>query len=670
LHGRAERRGVIRSGYVDAVAGEVDVAPAQRTQLSCPQNGELERREDPGGRARIPFARAGASRSAAAKERLYLFGAVEPDRRRLGRGDLLVTICRLITVDLDIQHDARNSSFKSRGCRLMTVLLPPPLPVREDPEALIEEARRRTRRRRRRAATGAVMLVGVAALALVASSGGGSGIVAETSAQPFVSVRAFSREGELAFISRGALWVLDGAAASLRVVASSTFTKGSRSVAEHGHAPQTSTSGPAVPGSPTFSHDGRWLAYLVTAQTADGGPSQLWIANADGTGAHEVAKLAVDQFVGWSPTADVLAVIAEAKGWYLNERQGQLPVELKLVSAGGVTRRLGALSTSPTRPGQIENAVWSPDGSNIAVSVTDPLPGVANTVSAYPVGGGKPTMWFRIRNTQTLPRVCSSSCGGRGVIADLAGWWPRRGIAFWAYCCGATRNLDNTPLEVLTVPGARPRLIAQTLSDGVTDAVAGGPGGSLAVVDSTALGRALGQEKVVEHCSPRTLRCVPVPAGSIWTGPFRQPCTKALQCTIAHPASGTPGSGVSLDPAWSPTAPLLAYVKAPYALTGGGPTIAWYTAHQLYLWNERTGTTRMVATVTGVSVPTWSRNGRDLLYVSGDGLWLAAASGGRPVEIEHPLFPERQWSNGAGPSGAISYFGQIHWTGQFSWWSP
>ena len=67
---------------------------------------------------------------------------------------------------------------------------------------------------------------------------------------------------------------------------------------------------PVVPGSPTFSLDGRWLAYVVTPQTADGSPSQLWVARADGAGAHEVAKLAVDWLVGWSPTADQLAVIA------------------------------------------------------------------------------------------------------------------------------------------------------------------------------------------------------------------------------------------------------------------------------------------------------------------------------------------------------------------------
>jgi hypothetical protein len=58
-----------------------------------------------------------------------------------------------------------------------------------------------------------------------------------------------------------------------------------------------------------------------------------------------------------------------------------------------------------------------------------------------------------------------------------------------------------------------------------------------------------------------------------------------------------------------------------------------------------------------------------LLYVSNDGLWLAPVGSGKPVEIEHPLFPEQQW-NTIGTTAAISYYGQIPWTGQFSWSSP
>jgi hypothetical protein len=53
--------------------------------------------------------------------------------------------------------------------------------------------------------------------------------------------------------------------------------------------------------------------------------------------------------------------------------------------------------------------------------------------------------------------------------------------------------------------------------------------------------------------------------------------------------------------------------------------------------------------------------------VRDDGLWLQPIDGGQAIEIEQPLFPESEWSR---LPLSLSYFGQIDWTGQFSWWSP
>jgi hypothetical protein len=209
-------------------------------------------------------------------------------------------------------------------------------------------------------------------------------------------------------------------------------------------------------------------------------------------------------------------------------------------------------------------------------------------------------------------------------------------------------------------------VLAQTLSTGITDAVNAAPDGQLAVVASSAdAGRFLGQGKAVERCEPKTYACAPLPGASVWSGQDNLTCP----CVFRAPAPGTPGSGVSLDPAWSPNGKLLAYVKAPGYFNGASPNLAWYGDRSLYLWNAHDGTTRRLVPIDGASLPTWSRDGRELLYVSNDGLWLKSISTGNAVEIEHPLFAPAAWNSVATESNGISFFGQIAWGQQFSWWT-
>jgi hypothetical protein len=173
--------------------------------------------------------------------------------------------------------------------------------------------------------------------------------------------------------------------------------------------------------------------------------------------------------------------------------------------------------------------------------------------------------------------------------------------------------------------------------------------GALALVASTAnAGREYGAGKEIETCDLAHETCAPIPNATIW--------------------NGKNGSAVSLDPAWSPTGSLLAYVKAPTAHTGGNPPVAWYAAHELFVYDPATRRSTKIAGVAGVSVPTWSADGKTLLYVSRNALWLAPATGGKPTEIATPLFAPAEWLNPL--LGAISYYGQIPWTAQFSWRSP
>lgn len=516
---------------------------------------------------------------------------------------------------------------------------PPPTELDDLAEALIREARARTRRRWLRRAAVLAALVGIGAGLYAVLGGGSAGAIVETASRPYVNVHAFKGQGELAFVSRGRVWALDGTSGTLRRLPTPVgFT----------------------PSSPVLSHDGRWLAYLVRRDRNQYGPYELWIARADGTGARRVLGLTVNEPVGWSPTSDLVAVVAREAGY-----PNGSPTAVDLVFPDGHTRALFARSgrRQILRWGGIWSVVWSPNGSSLGVSTYSPERQSGTQILDVPITvGSKPTVWLWMRNSQRLKGAlnCGSHCGDTDAVAQLAGWWPKWGIGFWVFSSGMTHNSDSTPLVFISGAHAPPRLIAQTLSDGTTDAVSAGPNGQLAVVASgESAGREYGYGKAVESCSVRTVICTPLPGASTWTG-------QSLQCKPCFDAAVKgPGSGVSLDPAWSPNGTALAYVKSPAWRSAGFPTLSWFGAHQLYVWNSRTNSEQRIGTITGSSLPTWSRDGKGLLYVSGDGLWLANATTGKAMEIEHPLYPESAWKKVR--STTLGFYGQIPWSQQFSW---
>jgi hypothetical protein len=369
---------------------------------------------------------------------------------------------------------------------------------------------------------------------------------------------------------------------------------------------------------PSFSSDGRWLVYETEDQSDSS--SDVWLARADGTDRRRI--VGADGVYGWSPSADSLAISTHAA------------TRLELVSPTGARKRLVA-STGY----RVWNAVWSPSGDAVAVSLVSWTRG--SIVRSYPVDGDHPTTWFAIDSKQALPGVCTG-CGGGGTIADLAGWWPKWGIGFWVFSSGAVHNNDSTPIELVRAPGATPHIIGWTLSDRVTDAVAASSSGALAIVASTqSAGRDYGVGKQIATCNLAKEACTPI---------------------------GTPASAVSLDPVWSPTENLLAYVRAPTARNENNPAAAWYRAHKLYVYDPTIHRSTEIAGIDGVSVPTWSSDGKSLLYVAGDALWLAPAAGGKPTELAAPLFaPAKLVHPGLDLN---SYYGQIDWNGQFAWRSP
>ena len=476
-------------------------------------------------------------------------------------------------------------------------------------EALIKEARRL---RRRRWVIGLCLTIVAASVGLViaiADQGSspnrpGSAKPATTVvAPPVVNVKAFSGHGQLAFVSRGNLWVLDGTAKSLHQVA---LPKG------------------LVPTAPSFSHDGRWLAFVTGLGVPDPDSSggmfyskySLWMAAANGTHARRVTSLMdgdADAF-GWSPRADLYAIAAGPTSTPFPYGQ---PTTLRLVSPNGSQRVL-------VRAPAVVGAAWSPDGASLALSTMghDDVP----SLISYSLAGHRSTTWT----------------GAPAAKEDWlvpAGWWNRWGVVYSVVDNGMVPSgegsFNNSTLYSLGSPDGTPRLLGQTLindSDGAPTATGSG---LLAFVSST------GND-------PRT----PLDGKQV------EVCTAPSNPCVAAP---TPAGDVSLDPAWSPSGSILAYATAPdissYAY---GPAVAaWYDSHALRLYDPKTGTTAEPANAAGATNPIWSDKGKDLLYASHNGVWLLPGTHAQSQQISSPLF--------ADPNLLDSYYGEVDWSQQFGW---
>ncbi len=288
-----------------------------------------------------------------------------------------------------------------------------------DAEALIREARRLRRRRWTIASLVVVLAVGGTVVGLVASGGtvrpAQRTVLAFHAGGPTVDAKAFTGEGDLAFVSRDTVYVLDGGTKTLRHL---VLPKG------------------FVPGAPSFSHDGRWLAVPAATNAAApaNGETTLWIANADGAQLHELRGFDDPQFLGWSPTSDVLAMTSQGEvpttyrpppgSAYVTK-----PTSLWLVSPNGARREL-------VRPGSgmIDGATWSSDGSELGVGGLSAYPFQdhvpwTETLTAYPIDGAKPTVWLSIVNPRS--NSCCDTVGLKQSQFIPVGWWPHWGIVFW-----------------------------------------------------------------------------------------------------------------------------------------------------------------------------------------------------------------------------------------------
>jgi Tol biopolymer transport system component len=215
-----------------------------------------------------------------------------------------------------------------------------------DAEALFKEARR-LRRRRWLTAAGILPAAATAAAGYLVLADNGKPpvprIKSAAAAQvprgqsPAVDAKALRGHGDLAFVSRGRLWALDGSTQALRQV-------------RHGHGAADSQ----------FSPDSRWLAFAAT--------SRIWAARSDRAAPRPVPGSRTGLSLSWSPRGDLLT--------------GAGVGIVEVTSRGAV--QLVTLQGS--------YGAWSPDGNRVAFITTRHK---VTLLEEIPGRGGRPAVWYR-----------------------------------------------------------------------------------------------------------------------------------------------------------------------------------------------------------------------------------------------------------------------------------
>ena len=250
----------------------------------------------------------------------------------------------------------------------MTVTAPPRPPRPSDPvthgefdalvEALIEEARRRGRRRRRRngAIVTLVALVGASLFALLGRSAQSQDASSALSARSGLAAAAGQRiaftQGRFGGQFHGALYVVNADGSGKRKLAPAargtpSWSPDGRKIAFGGAVVNADGSGLQVLArrhtSPAWSPDGRKIAY-----------TGVYVVNADGSGERIVGQ-GGGWYPRWSPDGRMIAFVRREAG------PGRFNFDIYVVNArGGPARNLTRTPAYEVDP------AWSPDGRSIA----------------------------------------------------------------------------------------------------------------------------------------------------------------------------------------------------------------------------------------------------------------------------------------------------------------
>ena len=222
----------------------------------------------------------------------------------------------------------------------------------------------------------------------------------------------FSKQGKLAFVSNGNLFVLDGA---------------------NGQTHQLTQNG----GVSEFkwSYDGEWLAYKVSLGAAGSGDA-IYMSKYDGTG--NFMPPGNGEFA-WSPIKEELA--------FTTFSPNGVPGDLKIVDTNKTVHK--------TISKNVSSLLWSPDGLTLAYATFDKIPDGTVRIETIPT-----TDKVVFQNNSPV-----SAQEGAGI--KLLSWWPDgKGLLFQNIPANsASLSMDGLPVKSvdLTNPTALPHQLVKAL---------------------------------------------------------------------------------------------------------------------------------------------------------------------------------------------------------------
>lgn len=324
-----------------------------------------------------------------------------------------------------------------------------------------------------------VLVVAVAALTSVLVGSRSAAAASGGQSAPYVDIRAFSGHGDLAFVSLGDLYVLDGADGQL-----------------------VNVTGPGrAAGGPEFSPGGEWLTY----ETGQGETS--WLARADGLGSKRLTGTA-----SWLPNGQLALRSPTSTSTFT------VTANEALKSTGG------SAAASAVRAGH--SVVYLFVTSTLKVHPHGPSRGVERVETAASPGGPR-TLWYEapvsfsptgglkgsfVGNVTVLP-------GERGLLLTISG-----------YCCDYA---DGQEFYELSSPLGKPQLLGPVLDSFAVPTF--GPDGTFAYEGGG--DRYAWVSKHVEQCVEATATCIHVPTSKnvLSLSPAWSPDHKTLALVEASP---------------------------------------------------------------------------------------------------------------------------------------